>query len=87
MVFLKYNYNCGVLHQRLGNYKEAIEYYEEAAYNKYPRAQKALSYCYKHGIHYEKSLEQADMWYNLYLNNNLMMSKTEVNDLDSENVD
>lgn len=64
---LKYNYNCGVLNHKLGNYEEAIKYYEEAAYNKYHLAQKALAYCYKHGIYYEKSLEKYQKWYNLYL--------------------
>jgi TPR repeat protein len=66
-LYLRYNYNCGVLNHRLGNYEEAINFYEEAAYNKYPIAQKALSYCYKYGIYYEKSLETSKIWYNLYL--------------------
>ena len=70
-LYLKYTYNCGVLNHRLGNYKEAIQYYEEAAYNKYPIAQKALSYCYKYGIYYEKSLETSKIWYNLYLYKNI----------------
>jgi TPR repeat protein len=64
---LRYNYNCGVLNHKLGNFEEAIKYYEEAAYNKYPPAQQALSYCYKNGIYYEKSLEKYQKWYNLYL--------------------
>lgn len=67
MLYLKYNYNCGVLHYKLRNYEKAIEYYEEAAYNKYPLAQKALSYCYKYGIYYEQSLETSQIWNNLYL--------------------
>jgi len=72
MLYLRYNYNCGVLNHELGNYEEAITYYEEAAYNKYPLAQKALSYCYKHGIYYEKSIEKAKSWYNLYQENELV---------------
>lgn len=67
LYYLKYNYQCGVLNHKLGNYEEAIKYYEEAAYNKYPLAQKALAYCYKHGIYYEKSLEKYKIWYNLYM--------------------
>ena len=66
-MLLEYSYNCGVLNHKLGNYKEAIKYYEEAAYNKYPFGQKALAYCYKHGVYYEKSLEKYKIWYNLYL--------------------
>ena len=66
MLYLRYNYNCGVLNHELGNYKEALKYYEEAAYNKYPPAQKALSYCYKYGIYYEHSIKKATMWYKLY---------------------
>ena len=69
MLYLRYNYNCGVLNHKLGNVEEAITYYEEAGYNKYPLAQKALSYCYKHGIYYEQSIEQAESWYNLYQDN------------------
>ena len=69
ILYLRYNYNCGVLNHELGNYEEAITYYEEAAYNKYPLAQKALSYCYKHSIYYDKSIEKSKLWYNLYLNN------------------
>jgi len=65
-----YNYNLGVLNYYLKNYEAAITFYEEAAYNKYPIAQKALSYCYKNGIYYVKSLELSEIWYNLYLNNN-----------------
>ena len=71
--YLRYNYNLGVLNYYLKNYEDAINFYEEAAYNKYPIAQKALSYCYKNGIYYEKSLESlelSEIWYNLYLNNN-----------------
>jgi TPR repeat protein len=67
--YLRNTYNCGVLHHLLRNYEKAIEYYEEAAYNKYPLAQKALSYCYKNGIYYKKSLEKSKIWYNLYLIN------------------
>ena len=66
ILYLRYNYNCGVINHHLGKYEKAITYYEEAAYNKYPPAQKALSYCYKNGIYYEKSLEQAKVWINLY---------------------
>ena len=97
MLYLRYNYNCGVLNHELENYEEAITYYEEAAYNKYPLAQKALSYCYKHGIYYEQSIEKSDMWYNLYLNNKeqdlkktaLQKSqvKSHVKKLEIENVD
>ena len=43
---LQNTYNCGVLNHKLGNYEKAIDYYEDAAYFKYPLAQKALSYCY-----------------------------------------
>jgi TPR repeat protein len=68
MLYLKYTYNCGVLNHELKNYEEAINYYEEAAYNHYPYAQKALAYCYKNGIYYEKSLEKAKIWMNLYKN-------------------
>jgi len=68
--YLRYNYNLGVLNYYLKNYKDAITFYEEAAYNKYPIAQKALSYCYKKGIHYVRSIESSEKWYNLYLNNN-----------------
>ena len=74
MLYLRYNYNCGVIQHELGNYKEAITYYEEAAYHKYSLAQKALSYCYKHGIYYEKSIEKADKWYDLYQKNDLVKS-------------
>ena len=68
--YLRYNYNLGVLNYYLKNYDAAITFYEEAAYNKYPIAQKALSYCYKKGIYYVKSIESSKIWYNLYLNNN-----------------
>ena len=69
VTYLRYNYNCGVLNYKLGNYKKAIIYYEEAAYNKYHKAQKALSYFYNHGIYYKQSVEKANIWYNLFCNN------------------
>ena len=96
-LYLRYNYNCGVLHHQLGNYEDAIQYYEEAAYNKYPIAQKALSYCYKHGIYYDKSIENAEIWYNLYINNKehhleepdlqKSYSKTQINNLEINNLE
>ena len=89
MLYLRYNYNCGVLNYELGNVEEAITYYEEAGYNKYPLAQKALSYCYKHGIYYEQSIEQAESWYNLYQENDLEKTAYKYHEkvLDIEDVD
>ena len=66
---LIYNYNCGVLNHTLGNLVEAIEYYEEAAYLKFKPAQKALGYCYKHGIGYQQSDEISELWYKASQNN------------------
>ena len=66
---LIYNYNCGVINHTLGNLIEAIEYYEESAYLNFKPAQKAMSYCYKHGILYEQSDEFAELWYKAYETN------------------
>ena len=91
MLYLRYNYNCGVLNHESLNYKDAIKYYEEAAYNKYPQAQKALSYCYKYGIYYEQSIEKANLWYKLYQDHKTSFSKktskTQLNNLEIEDVD
>ena len=87
MLYLRYNYNLGVLNHYLEKYEDAINFYEEAAYNKYPIAQKALSYCYKNGIYYEKSLKLSKIWYNLYLNNNREDIEDVKDDEDIEDID